>query len=106
MNMCSCNCCALDSKDFQEISSLSQILKLLAEENRLKIFCLLEKGGCCVCQMHDPLSMSQSLLSHHLADLKEVKLIASRKKGRKVHYFLTKKGKKINQLLNNLRKEL
>lgn len=106
MNMRSCNCCLLDNIELQEISDLSQMLKLLAEENRLKIFCLLEKGNCRVCEMHEPLVMSQSLLSHHLADLKSAGLINSRKKGRKVHYFLTKKGKKINQLLNNLRKEL
>lgn len=106
MNMRSSNCCRLNSKEIQEITSLSQILKLLAEENRLKIFSLLEKRTCCVCEMHDPLEMSQSLLSHHLADLKAARLITSRKQGRKVHYFLSKKGKKVNQLLNNLRKEL
>jgi len=106
MNMRSCNCCTLNSKEFQEISNLSQILKLLAEENRLKIFCLLEKNSCCVCEMHEPLSMSQSLLSHHLADLKAMGLIKSIKKGRKVHYFLTKKGEQINRLLSKLRKEL
>ncbi len=64
----------------------------MAEENRLKIFCLLEKGRCCVCEMHKPLGMSQSLLSHHLADLKEAGLLEDRKRGREVHYSLTKKG--------------
>lgn len=106
MNMRSYNCCLLDSKELQEISDLSPMLKLLAEENRLKIFCLLAKSRCCVCEMHEPLAMSPSLLSHHLADLKTAGLIANRKNGRKVYYSLTKKGKTIHHLLGNLRKEL
>ena len=106
MNMCSYNCCSLNSQESQKIADLAKLLKLLAEENRLKIFCLLEKGSCCVCEMFEPLVMSQSLLSHHLADLKEAGLVENDKTGRRVHYSLSKKGKKISKLILALRKEL
>jgi DNA-binding transcriptional ArsR family regulator len=106
MNMRSYKCCSLNSKESSEISKLTEVLKLLAEENRLKIFCLLGKNSCCVCEMFEPLSMSQSLLSHHLADLKKMGLIENKKTGRRVYYSLTKKGKKISKLILALRKEL
>jgi len=104
MNMCSCNCCFSNSKESQKNCDLAGLLKLLAEENRLKIFCLLEKGSACVCEMFEPSVMSQSLLSHHLADLKQAGLIEDDKAGRRVNYSLSKKGKKISKLILALRK--
>ena len=44
-------------------------------------------------------NMSQSLISHHLADLRNAGLVKVKKKGRKVYYSLTSKGKAITNII-------
>ena len=47
----------------------------------------------------DHVGLSQSLISHHLKDLKEISLIVDEKKGLRVYYSLTEKGKRIINLI-------
>lgn len=100
--MSSYNCCTPSTSEFKQISNLSSLLKLVGEENRLKLLCLLRQGEHCVCEMIDHFDMSQSLISHHLSDLKEIGLVAIRKEGRQVFYSLTKKGLKISNMIFSL----
>ncbi|MBU2577671.1 metalloregulator ArsR/SmtB family transcription factor [Patescibacteria group bacterium] len=94
MNMGSCN-----------IKKLSLFLKLIGEESRLKILCVLKDGKICVCKIVETLSLSQSLVSHHLKDLKEAGLVEDEKKGQWVYYSLTSKGKRVANLILNIEKE-
>jgi ArsR family transcriptional regulator len=87
-------CCG-GVKDADEIKKNIRLLKMIAEENRLRMLCILKKGDLCVCQIIDNLGLSQSLISHHLKKLKDAGLIADKKTGLWVYYSLTKKGKKI-----------
>lgn len=64
----------------------TKILKALADENRLRIMCLLRQGSRCVCEIEPVLNLSQSSTSKHLIRLKQVGLIESQKKGQWVHY--------------------
>ena len=102
MNMRSYNCCQNNTKEFKKINSISNLLKLVAEENRLKLLCLLRQGEHCVCEIISHFEMSQSLVSHHLADLREENLVVSRKEGRQVYYSLTAKGKKLTNNIFSL----
>lgn len=102
MNMDSCKCCKIDAVKSKQIALLSSSLKILSEENRLRILCILQNDQHCVCQIFQQLKLSQSLVSHHLKDLKDLGIIDSTKKGLYVHYFLTQKGKKITNLLFQL----
>lgn len=99
MNMGSYSCCSSTSKESKQVESISALLKLVSEESRLKILCILQKGKHCVCELMEHNSLSQSLVSHHLKDLKEEDLVVSRKKGLRVYYSLTEKGKHITNLL-------
>lgn len=99
MNMSSYKCHNSNTSEFKQVSSLSSLLKLVGEESRLKILCLLRQGEHCVCEMLEHFEMSQSLVSHHLSDLKDANLIRDQKKGRRVYYSLTKKGAIIINLL-------
>lgn len=99
MNMASYNCCERDSKELKRIEVLSSLLKIVAEESRLKLLCILKQNEHCVCEMMKHVEMSQSLISHHLADLKEAGLVNSKKRGRRVYYQLTKTGLKIISLI-------
>lgn len=68
-----------------------EFLKIVAEENRLKILCLLGDGEKCVCEIWQYLGLPQNLVSHHLKVLKDFKLISSRKEGLRVFYRLNQK---------------
>lgn len=76
-------------------------LKIIAEPNRLKILCILQKQEMCVCDIWQYLDLPQNLVSHHLKVLKDFGLIDSRKEGTKVFYQLNKKVvKKYLKALN------
>jgi len=102
MNMRSYNCCSPNNDEFKKITSLSSLLKIVSVENRLKLLCILKNDEHCVCEIDEHLDMSQSLISHHLRDLKEVGLVKDEKRGQRVYYRLTKLGEKIMSLLNEL----
>lgn len=96
MNMRSYKCCT-DNIVSDEVSSLAGVLKVISEPNRLRILCVLsEDGEHCVCELAGHMQgVSQSLLSHHIADLREAGLIESEKRGQKKYYKLTDIGKKV-----------
>ena len=99
MNMSSYSCCTPKSEESKQVSNLSSILKLISEESRLKILCILRQGEHCVCELLDHVDLSQSLTSHHLKDLKTSGLVSDEKRGLRVYYSLTKKGKKFTDLI-------
>ena len=100
--MGSYNCCSPDKGEFKKIVSLSSLLKIISEESRLKLLCILKKDKHCVCEAMEHVDMSQSLISHHLADLKNAGLVVDEKKGQRVYYRLTKLGNKIMSLLKEI----
>jgi len=102
MNMSSYKCCTSNTKEFARANSLSQLLQLVGETNRLQILCLLLQGTHCVCEIMEHFPMSQSLISHHLADLREAGIVTNVKSGRKVLYSLTKQGKNITETVFSL----
>jgi ArsR family transcriptional regulator len=54
-------------------------LKALADETRLRIFILLTRQEMCVCEIEDMLNLSQSLVSNHLAVLRQAGLVKARR---------------------------
>ena len=102
MNVRSYNCCSPNKVEFKKIVSLLSLLKIIAEESRLKLLCVLKKGEHCVCDINGHLEMTQSLISHHLADLKTAGLVIDEKRGQKVYYRLTEMGSKIMSLLDEI----
>lgn len=94
--------CCVNNKALKEVSQTADLLKIIAEENRLKILCVLKKGERCVCDIWQDLDIPQNLASHHLKVLKDAGLIDWRKDGLKVIYSINKKEiTKLNLSLNN-----
>lgn len=102
MNMNSYSCCDSQTSAHRQIISQLSLLKLIAEENRLKLLCILGQGEHCVCELIEHLRISQSLISHHLADLKKGDLVADEKRGLRVYYRLTPSGRNLLTLLKEL----
>ncbi|MFZ2206021.1 MAG: metalloregulator ArsR/SmtB family transcription factor [Microgenomates group bacterium] len=93
--MNSYSCCSTKSIESKQVTVLSSLLKIVSEESRLKLLCILRKGKHCVCELIEHVDLSQSLISHHLRDLKDAGIVIDEKKGLRVYYSLTKKGKNI-----------
>lgn len=62
------------------------VLKALADSNRLAIMCYLRHGKKCVCEIEQVLSVSQSATSKHLIRLRMAGLIEAEKSAQWVHY--------------------
>jgi len=100
MNMRSYNsCCSNPKTQTRDVEKLSTILKIISDHNRLQILSILQNGEHCVCQLMEHVKLSQSLISHHLKDLKDFCLVIGRKDGKWSYYSLTPKGKKISNLI-------
>ena len=94
--------CHSNKKSITEISQVAKFLKVISEENRLKILCLLKEKEMCVCDIWQYFGLAQNLTSHHLKVLKDYGLVSSRQEGLKVVYSIKKKAlKKYSKLLNN-----
>jgi DNA-binding transcriptional ArsR family regulator len=66
----------------------AQLLKLLANGQRLRVLCLLVEGELSVGQINERVDLSQSALSQHLAKLREEDLVATRREAQTIYYSL------------------
>lgn len=62
----------------------------LADENRLRLLCLIQGGEICVCYLQEVLQTNQPKISRHLAYLKRAGLVEARRDGKWMHYRLKK----------------
>jgi len=66
----------------------AQLLKALANEQRLHILCNLLDGPLSVGELNQRLELSQSALSQHLALLREMELVETRREAQTIYYSL------------------
>ena len=94
-------CCKNNSVNNKNLKAAVKFLKIIAEENRLKIICLLKEKEKCVCEIWQYFNLPQNLVSHHLKVLKDFKLVSFKEEGLRIFYKLNKKVvKKYLKLLN------
>lgn len=82
-----------------------QMLKVLGDENRIRILNLLKDGQLCVCEIEHILGITQSNASRHLTKLSILRIVACEKKAQWVYYKLSKETLEqfpfIKELLEN-----
>lgn len=83
--------CCEQNKTKNQLNQTVNFLKIISEENRLKILCVLKKQEMCVCEIWQQLGVPQNLASHHLKVLNDFGLINFKKEGVKVIYSLDQK---------------
>ncbi len=69
-----------------QLRQLEHVFKALADTTRLRILGLLLTGEVCVCHIHESLDVPQPKASRHLAYLRKVGLVTTRREGLWVHY--------------------
>ncbi|ALM52514.1 ArsR/SmtB family transcription factor [Halomonas huangheensis] len=70
------------------VDKASTLLKAIANDNRLRILCLLEGNELSVTELNQRLSLSQSALSQHLAILRRAELVSTRRASQTIYYSL------------------
>lgn len=78
----------LGKKTRQELDSLAEMFKVLAEPRRLYILQLLMQREMCVCEILAEIGISQPLTSHHLRVLTRVGLIRPRRQAQRIFYSI------------------
>lgn len=74
------------------IKEISELLKVLSNENRLAIVCHLIEKPMTVSELHEKLRhLTQPALSQHLSILKANKILDSNKNGLTITYFIQDK---------------
>ncbi|GHC26470.1 ArsR/SmtB family transcription factor [Aidingimonas halophila] len=66
----------------------TNLLKAMANENRLRILCLLAGQELSVSELNAKLSLSQSALSQHLAILRRESIVTTRRASQTIYYSL------------------
>jgi ArsR family transcriptional regulator, arsenate/arsenite/antimonite-responsive transcriptional repressor len=90
------------TKAFQD---MARFLRIIGDDNRLKILCLLRERDLYVDEIVSNLGLAQNLVSSHLKVLSEFNLIIGNKEGRRKCFSINKEVfKKYNILLNNFLK--
>lgn len=73
----------------EDLSSVAQLFKALADENRAKIsYALCQDGELCVCDIANIIESSVANASHHLRTLHKQGIVKYRKEGKLAFYSL------------------
>jgi ArsR family transcriptional regulator len=72
----------------ESVAGMAGILRIIADEKRLRILKLLTRQEMCVCEIMAQLGLSQSLVSHHLRVLKRVGLVQDRPDAQWTYYSI------------------
>ncbi len=78
------------------------VLTAISNENRLKILCLLLDSERTVTDLCKQVGLAQSPLSQHLAKLRKLGLVGTRRDGQLVYYHL--KSQAVRELLDVLKR--
>ena len=72
------------------MASMTDVLKALSDETRLRMVSLLYEGELCVCDVMETLQISQAKASRHLIYLKNAGLVRDRKQAQWAYYSLVR----------------
>ena len=75
----------------EEAKQKALVFKALADPNRLRLLSIIKAasaGATCVCDLTDPLDLSQPTVSHHLKILVEAGLLQREKRGTWAYFSL------------------
>ncbi len=71
------------------MEKLTQLFKSLSDETRLRILMMLLKREHCVCELTEILQETQPKISKHLAILKALGFVETKRQSQFIYYFLT-----------------
>lgn len=91
---------AMEKKVPHQLDQIIEVLKALAEQNRLKIINLLSLSPLCACELEYILDVSQPTVTYHLQILRKAGLIVMEREGKWTSIKLTDQN--IMSLINRI----
>lgn len=88
-------CCAPAAEtmmDDETAHDLARVFKALGDPNRVKLLSLITAsttGEMCICDLTEPIELSQPTISHHMKLLVEAGLVTREKRGKWAYYRST-----------------
>lgn len=77
-----------ERSDSEALTYLADTFQMLANPTRLQIVDALARRELCVCDLAAVVGASQSAVSHHLRQLRQMKIVRYRRDGRMAYYRL------------------
>lgn len=75
-------------KSNEAVAALAETFKILGDPTRVRIAFALAREELCVCDLANLFNVSQSVVSHSLRALRQMKLVKFRKEGKIAYYTL------------------
>ncbi|QEE60241.1 helix-turn-helix transcriptional regulator [Salinibacterium sp. dk2585] len=89
------NCCstgATPAISVDEAERIARVFKALGDPTRIRLLSLIaagERGEACVCDLTEPVGLSQGTVSHHMKLLTDAGLVTREQRGRWAYYAIT-----------------
>ncbi|CAN5541026.1 hypothetical protein BH09CHL1_BH09CHL1_18200 [soil metagenome] len=71
-----------------QIDRAVDTLKFLSDRNRFRILMVLMRAETCVCDLIDELGIAQPLISYHLAKLRKIGIVQTRREAQWIYYSI------------------
>lgn len=88
------SCCSTtieDGLDVEAAEGLARVFKALSDPNRVRLISLIaaaDGAGACICDLTEPVGLSQPTVSHHMRVLVEAGLVTREQRGRWAYFRL------------------
>ncbi len=97
--------CCTNSELNIKYARLARLFRIIGDDNRLRILCLLSKKERCVCEISSELKIAQNLVSSHLKIMLDFSLLKVKQAGKRNYYNINRKTfKKYNKIIINFLK--
>jgi ArsR family transcriptional regulator, arsenate/arsenite/antimonite-responsive transcriptional repressor len=83
-----------------KIKQLTQFLKILADESRIRILLLLKNNRLSVNEICSALNMNQPAVSKHLVKLRLLNIVHDERDGNFIYYSINENNPEVMKLLN------
>ena len=88
------------------MNKLTNIFKILSDENRLRMVVLLYQEELCVCELSGILGIPQPRISQNLSKLRDLNVVDSERKEKFVFYSLKRENGIFADILENIIKNM
>ncbi|MFH2067028.1 MAG: metalloregulator ArsR/SmtB family transcription factor [Pseudomonadota bacterium] len=89
---------SMEMPDRNDLLDLADLFKLFGDSTRIRILWALSESEMCVCDLCSLLEMKQPAVSHQLKNLKQGRIVKTRRDGKVIYYSLD--DAHIRMLLN------
>ncbi len=84
------------------MKDLSNFLKSISDETRLRILTVLYRKELCVCEICDILEESQPKISRHLAKLRDAEFVKDKRQGQWVFYYANLNDDSFREIMESI----